>query len=547
FSNLSEEELHLWNEGKPSESLQYELSFWADLAKWFLFLQEEGKPYSVEFFPRKGLPKWVRITWDCVTCGFYIGKLDWQTVIPSLNTIKSPYILCESEDRVIQSIEYDKTKRRFILHFLDKIAKERSLDESIDLGDWKLIPGKGFMSKKPDPIYTVTEIDSAGIESFLNKHTSLLKKHLVDKVHEGIYTLQYQLNFDESSSLHIQMYLFSIGDLSLNDSALLGRWVYIQKKGFFYIQPPLFSSPNVVISKYQVSDFIKRHKIWLNGIEGFRIHLASIESVVSYEVNQEQDLIFSSRIDIVEEEKGAIDLGDWIFLPTRGFFPKQKEGEIIAIWAGKVVKKREIASFLRSHKKELEGVPHCISVTSPVEKVSLKVFLNGDKVQIKPIFSLLPFYQDKQVSFFGEYTYVVGEGFSKVSGLPILMEQYLEERILSEKEALFFHAHSKEWQPWIEEMDPRLNAPVYMELQVLDMEREEENSDWKMDLSYKTDIGLGSVKKLWQAIMEGKKQIFSEAGLIDLTSERLHWLHLVSKKKWVGKEKKLQMNAIDWI
>ena len=98
-------------------------------------------------------------------------------------------------------------------------------------------------------------------------------------------------------------------------------------------------------------------------------------------------------------------------------------------------------------------------------------------------------------------------------------------------------------------MDPRLRTPLYMELQLSDMQREEdENShQWKMDLSYKTDIGLVSVQTLWQSIMEGKKHIFSEAGLIDLTSERFHWLRLTSKKKWIGKEKKLQIGALEWI
>ena len=549
FSNLTEEEIRLWKSGKPTEMLQYELSFWSDLAKWFLSLQEEGKAYTLEFFPKKEMPKWVRITWDCLTCGFYIGKLDWPMLLPSLKTVQSPLSLYEIEDKAIKAIEYDKTEAKFILRFIEERSQETTFDTSIDLGDWKFIPGKGFLSKKLDPIFAVQEIKSADVEIFLNKYTDLLKRYLKDKVHEGIYPLQYELHFDEKSSLHVQMYLFSSGDLSVQGSAILGRWVYLLDKGFFYVQPPLFSSSNITIEREKVGDFIKRHKVWLNGIEGFCIHLANIESVVSYELDQESNLLFSSHIDIAEEEKGVIDLDEWIFLPLRGFFPKKKEGEIIAVWAGKRVLKKDIPFFVRAHKKELECIPHFMSTSSPVEKVFLKVLLSKEGISVKPIFSLFPFYEGKGVLFFGEYTYVKGEGFAKISCLPVLMEQYLEEKVLSEKEELFFHTHSKEWQPWIVEMDPRLRTPLYMELQLSDMQREEdENShQWKMDLSYKTDIGLVSVQTLWQSIMEGKKHIFSEAGLIDLTSERFHWLRLTSKKKWIGKEKKLQIGALEWI
>ncbi len=36
FSNLTREELSLWHEGRPNPRLRYDLSFWSDLAKWFM-------------------------------------------------------------------------------------------------------------------------------------------------------------------------------------------------------------------------------------------------------------------------------------------------------------------------------------------------------------------------------------------------------------------------------------------------------------------------------------------------------------------------------
>jgi hypothetical protein len=40
FSNRSHEEILLWREGRPSPQLRYDLSFWSDIAKWLMLLQE---------------------------------------------------------------------------------------------------------------------------------------------------------------------------------------------------------------------------------------------------------------------------------------------------------------------------------------------------------------------------------------------------------------------------------------------------------------------------------------------------------------------------
>jgi hypothetical protein len=48
FSNLTESEIILWEEGRPPPQLRYELSFWSDLAKWMMAMQERGDSYKID-------------------------------------------------------------------------------------------------------------------------------------------------------------------------------------------------------------------------------------------------------------------------------------------------------------------------------------------------------------------------------------------------------------------------------------------------------------------------------------------------------------------
>jgi hypothetical protein len=62
FSNLSQEELMLWRQGKPTAQLSYELSFWNDLAKWMMLCQDQKIPYEISFdYSSKKLPNQIRI------------------------------------------------------------------------------------------------------------------------------------------------------------------------------------------------------------------------------------------------------------------------------------------------------------------------------------------------------------------------------------------------------------------------------------------------------------------------------------------------------
>ncbi len=109
FSNLSQEEILLWREGKPTAELSYELSFWNDLAKWFKSLQDMGAHYVVSFESSpKGVPNYIHVKFPDVEFGFYLSEANLPAIIPSLSTIDSDIKVHHLVDEAIKRITYDK-------------------------------------------------------------------------------------------------------------------------------------------------------------------------------------------------------------------------------------------------------------------------------------------------------------------------------------------------------------------------------------------------------------------------------------------------------
>lgn len=545
FSNLSEEELQDWREGRPSDELQYELSFWSDLSKWLFSLQEEGLEYKVSFHPKEGLPHWIKIVSAEFVLGFYIAEEDLPLLIPSLSTIDSPLRGYPRKEQTIRDIEYDPKGKRFLFYFFSKDKKESQSQVAIPVGEWEYVPKKGFYKRTVDPLLSEPEIKGEKVPQLLQRHLLLLKQHLRLPIHEGIHPLNYNLFFDQDGSLHIQMYLFAKGDLCHATSALFHQWVYLQEKGFFYVGTPMFSSIETTICKKNMKDFLKRYQSWLSTIEGFHVHLANIESRLSYEVTQEGDLLFYSHVDLEEEEKELIDLEEWIFLPGRGFFPKKLDGEETAIFAGKHVPKKDLSLFLRRHQRELSYVPGFFATSTFLEKISWKVHWHERGIRMEPIYTFFPYYQGKKVLFFEEYLFVQDEGFLRIRGVPPYLERYLQEKVIQDKEALYLLEHLAEFQSWILEVDPKLQVPKQIVLEPSQIVRGS-NNQWTLNLSYKTEVGTAEIYPIWQAMEEGKKYFFSSAGMLNLTDNRFHWIKLLNKKKWKGKDKRLELGAVEW-
>lgn len=554
FSNLDPEEIALWKQGKPSDKLKYELSFWSDLAKWCFILQDAQDPYRIEFeSPDGGLPKWIWIHFSCMKIGFYISRGNWPLLIPSLGLLKSPLLVHETIEKEIEGIDYDSSLQQFHLRYAlpkDQTSPVFALEKVVELDGWKFVPDQGFFRSKSDPIFEWDHVPKEKIADFLSHYTSLLRCHLKERIFEGEYPLQYHLSFDANHCLHIEMFLHERGDLQKTGSAFFGKWVYKPGFGFYCVQNPRFPEIDTMISADAVGDFVSRHKAWLNHFEGFQIHLMTMEPEISYQVDLESTLHFFSEMEVSKEMQGIIDFGEWIFIPSKGFFPKRREKMISSLKSGKKVIAEEIPIFLRTHKEELSLLPRFFSEKNPMAQFSLEVsLLEQGSIRIKPVFSLLPEYQKKRVLFFQEYTYVEGEGFSKFLLLHPFLEEYAMEKTLTAKEEHTFLSRLETLIPWISKIDPRLKLPKSLALHLQDMSRQQDGkaSLWELNLQYQTDLGSVDLFEIWKAVQSHQKFFFSEAGMLDLSSERFQWLKSLSKKKWGAGGKTLALSAMEWI
>ncbi len=554
FSNLDPEEIALWKQGRPSEKLKYELSFWSDLAKWCFVLQDAEDPYQIEFLaPEGGLPKWIEIRFSTMHIGFYISKGNWPLIIPSLSLVRSPLSVHETIEKEIQSIEYDPIRQQISLHFV--VPKDPKLpsftpEECVELEGWKFAVNQGFFRSKRDPIFEWDHVPKEKIGDFLTHYTALLRCHLQDRIFEGEYPLQYHLSFDENHCLHIEMFLQERGDLQQEGAAFFGRWIYKPHFGFYPIQNPLFPEVDTIIPSEEVGNFVSRHKSWLNHFEGFQIHLMTMEPEISYLVDEEASLHFYSEMEESKDLQGITDFGEWIFIPGKGFFPKRREKMIPTLKSGKKVQAKEIPIFLRTHKEELSLLPRFFSEKNPMAQFSLEVsLLENNSIHIRPIFSLLPEYQKKRVLFFQEYAYVEGEGFSKFLLLHPFLEEYAMEKTLTSKEEHSFLSRLATLIPWITKIDPRLKLPKSVSLHLEDMARQQEGkaSLWELNLQYETNLGSVDLFDVWKAVQSHQRFFFTEAGMLDLSGERFQWLKSVPKKKWGPGGKTLVLSAMEWI
>ena len=245
FSNLPPDEIKLWKEGRPSQQLTYELSFWSDLAKWWMQLQDAKVEYLLTFSDG-GLPKWIHAKFPQVAFSFYVAEANWPQVIPSLATVNSPLSVYEMQHQKIESIHYDAIRHSFLMEVTptekgkDLSEKSQDVAEEIPLGEWIFVSGRGFFPSRFDPVFNQKEIPQEKIGSVLHKHPQIIQKYLVDtQIHPGSYKAKYQVYFDSEDRLHISCYVFEEGDLQKPMSYFFGPWVFVEGKGFLSPRRPL--------------------------------------------------------------------------------------------------------------------------------------------------------------------------------------------------------------------------------------------------------------------------------------------------------------------
>lgn len=558
FSNLPPEEISLWKEGKPSHTLQYELSFWSDLSKWMMGMQEEGEKYKIEFEEEKGaLPHWIHIHFPSLSISFYIAEANWPQLIPALGAVKSPLAVYEFQDEPIEEIQYDVKNRLFQIKKKSSSQGEAAVIKGgnltgIEVGQWLFVPKKGFFPQKVDPIFKQDVIPEEKIASLLQKHAALLQKYCTGvKIHLGGIKAQYHVQFDQDDNLHITCYAFEIGDLQKQDSVYFGPWVYIQEKGFYLLENLLFEGAQKVIPRKQMNDFINRHRVWLGGFEGFHTHVYTIESNLYYSVSTEGALRFEASIEMMGSRGEVVDFGEWVYLKGKGFFAKSIGRGGSPIRAGLVVPKGEISPFIRAHRDELEGLKGFFASRSPLEKSGLEIFLNPEgRVIVRPHFQFLPAYGSSAVQMLGEYTYVEGEGFCEIPYDKRVPETYTQETMIPIVDEPYFVLHELDaLHACISSLAEPLTKPrkLFLKTQRLKRSGKRKAAEWLFEGAFETEIGTVDLFAVWQAVQENKRYLFSSAGLLLLKHPRFNWFKSISKKRWLREGKRLRMTTMEWL
>lgn len=556
FSNLSSEELILWRQGRPSHHLCYELSFWSDLAKWWMLLQEAKTSYNIAFvYKEDPLPKWIEVNFDEVQFGFYLAEVNWPHLIPSLATVNSPLIVEEFIYQKIEKITYDVSAKAFFLDFFAKKEQESpgiSKQEGIPIGEWVYLPKKGFYPGKIDPLLQEPQIPQEKIGSILNRHPKLIQKYLVEtKISSDMIKSRYYLFFDGEKNLHISCYLFEPGDLQKENSALFGNWAYVHPLGFYHLENLLFEGIEKVIPKEQVSSFVNRHRHWLQAYEGFQTHVSSVESHLTYEMTIDNILKIDSRLDLAEEGEEITDFGEWLHLKDRGFYAKATGRNAISLQPGMKVQPSEISRFIHFYKEELETISHFFATRSPLEKAGLDIHLTEEyRIQVSPLYFFISHYQQQQVSFFGDFTYVPEEGFYEIPPEIRLPEIYTKEKKIDFASEPYFVSYELDLlRPYILSLDPRLAKPKTLFLQISKLRRDSKTKtgDWLTELEYVSEIGSVPAVEVWKAISTQKGYLFSDAGLLILKNSRFSWLKTITKRRWLKGGKQLRLSTLEWL
>jgi SNF2 family DNA or RNA helicase len=548
FSNWPSEEIAQYRIGKGSHALLFELSFWSDLAKWIMYLQDEGESYEIEYGGAP-LPHEITLKFPQLGIWFYISEVSWPWLIPTLKTVKSPLQVFEPETGSIQEVVYDPEKMCLLIKHKGLKPKGESDFVGTVVGDWLFIEGKGFYRKRSSPIFQSEMIPGEKIAAVLSESYKELQPFL--PIQREPSKARYKLHFDAERDLHIEFYLFEPGDLKSAASACFIPWVYIEGKGFFFVEDWLFEGKEKLVKKALVADFINRHRLWLQNFSGFQTHLGSLEAHLIYTLSEAGELAFEAELNFPEGYDEAFHFDEWVYLPGQGFYMKRESASRFPLHPGLKIAAAEISSFIASHKEELEQVQKFFIADSPLAKTGLDIRLNDQGwIEVVPQREYAPGIDPSSIQFFGDYLYVKGRGFSEIPASSKLPEKY-QERVLipPAQETAFLSYELEPLKSSIVSIDPRLKKPQELRLKLrrIIRERKKRNQEWLVDLAYESEAGVIDPISIWDAFQQHRRHLFSPAGLLSLKEPRFNWIRQLSKRRLDRKKGMIRLNTLEWI
>lgn len=546
FSNLSQEELTAWRRGRPSHQLKYELSFWSDLAKLIMWMYEEEK---LDKFAFKGgeLPNIVELDFRGISFQFFIAKVNWPDIIPTLIDLPSPIKVYPFQKIQIQGITYQKERHSFIIQ-KESIRKSHEAKNKLEIDDWIFIPGDGFYPKDEDPLLEKNEIHEDEVPIMLRKYPNLLEKYLIDeKIHSSKVKPSYHLFFDHLDRLYITMYLFEKGDLAKGYSHVFQSWAYLDGKGFYLLEDQLFEGAKKIIDQNSIGEFVSHHRLWLNQYDGFQTHMANIETKLSFQVDDDYTLNIESDMQLSGDSQEYKDFGEWIYIPMQGFYSKSTR-KTSTLPQKVSLRQSEVSGFIDEQRLELEQIKGFFSSESPLEKSGLEISLRDDaSIQIIPKYVFSQNFVRKNPVMFGNYSYIEGEGFCEIPPHVRLPKKYRDPIIITTeaKQAEFINEELEKLSPYILTLDPKLKKPSFVSLQMSHIREDMTSGKWFVSLVYKTEHGTFPVSLIWKAIKSRKKFLMTKAGLFQLKQPRFDWLKTFPHDKFHNASQQFELSTIE--
>jgi superfamily II DNA or RNA helicase len=543
FSNLPQNEIQLWKEGRPTLRLLYHLSFWNDLAKWMMVLQEQDPSYQISFeYSPQGIPNLLKVKFALLEAEFYVPEAVLATLIPALEEVESPIPVRDFAKEAISKITYDEDQGCLKIHHSASQVKQANkvplevVGEVWRFGEWRYSPSVGFFHTEEGSLLAHGTVSGNEVSEVLQNHLLFVKEKLEGvALHEESVDVAYDLSFDSTWNLHIRAYLFQPGDLQRPRSRAFGQWAYLDGNGFYRLRNMRTEDVEEVIPAKEVSDFVTQNRIWLVGQEGFSPHLANVEAEMSYEVDGEGNLRFASYSTTDEGTDSQKDFGRWVYMAGQGFFSKVGVTIGLPVRPGVVVRPDALNNFIHMNRDELQLVPGFFSRVCPVVRSELRVELTeGDQIRVTPNYERRPEYKNRALMFFGDYVYVPNEGFYCLPAESLLPEAYRQTMLVdSDNQALFLNYDLEHLKSYIAYLDPRLARPATMTLVAEDLEEGSQGKGWySLRLAYITDRGSIPITTLWRAMADKERFVFSPAGLIDLQDSRFAWLHSLRKQRF---------------
>ena len=551
FSNLPQDEIDLWKEGRPSNTLRYELSFLSDVAKWFMLLQESNQNYTIDFtYSKDQIPEMIHIHFDDLECSFTLKDHIFSEMIPALKTVRSPLAVHSLKANHINKITYDTVTKSFVIDTKEISSSELDQNKGILLGSWFYIPNDGFYPLDPLGLLSSKIIYTKDIEDVLNHHLNFIKNHLVGTtIHDEPLDAQYQLYFDKNWDLHIDCYALSVGDLNAANSYVFGEWIYLDSHGFYKLKNQIYNEIKHVIKKDLVPEFIQANRTWLNVHRGFETHLSSIESLLSYTMESLQGPLFFER-SLLTKDSSTQDFGSWIYVKNLGFYSKLTNYTGLNLKLNTYIHADQIPHFIRTKRDELNLVQHFFTKIMPISSVSLILKKDeDDQIIVEPVYEIIDDYKDRQISFFDEFVYIKDEGFSELPAELRLPINYRHQVIIEKKDInQFFDSDIKAIRPFLTFSSAEFEKPYCLKLVCHSLSKSKETSAgwYDIELDYQSEYGLVPISTLVKNLKKNR-YCFTLAGLIDLQDKQFDWLKLISKKRLQTSKNILTLSTIELI